>query len=33
MKGTQRAGLTPDGRRRLSMAMKKRWAERKKKSP
>jgi hypothetical protein len=25
-------GLTPEGRRRLSMAMKKRWAERKKKA-
>jgi len=24
-------GLTPEGRRRLSLAMKKRWAERKKK--
>jgi len=24
-------GLTPDGRRRLSLAMKKRWAERKRK--
>jgi len=24
-------GLTPDGRRRLSLAMKKRWAERRKK--
>ena len=25
-------GLTPEGRKRLSIAMKKRWAERKKKS-
>jgi hypothetical protein len=25
-------GLTPEGRRRLSLAMKKRWAERKKKA-
>jgi hypothetical protein len=25
-------GLTPEGRRRLSLAMKKRWAERKKKT-
>ena len=25
-------GLTPEGRRRLSMAMKKRWAERRKKA-
>jgi len=27
----KRAGLTPAGRKRLSEAMKKRWAERKKK--
>jgi hypothetical protein len=27
----KRGGLTPEGRRRLSLAMKKRWAERKKK--
>ncbi len=26
----KRGGLTPEGRRRLSLAMKKRWAERKK---
>jgi len=31
LKGTERGGLTPEGRRRLSLAMKKRWAERKKK--
>jgi hypothetical protein len=30
MKGRKRGGLTPEGRRRLSLAMKKRWAERKK---
>jgi hypothetical protein len=29
LKGKERAGITPEGRRRLSMAMKKRWAERK----
>jgi hypothetical protein len=29
--GKERSGLTPEGRRRLSIAMKKRWAERKKK--
>jgi hypothetical protein len=28
----RRGGLTPEGRRRLSIAMKKRWAERKKKT-
>ena len=28
----KRGGLTPEGRRRLSLAMKKRWAERKKKT-
>lgn len=27
----RRGGITPAGRRRLSLAMKKRWAERKKK--
>jgi hypothetical protein len=26
-KGKKRGGLTPDGRRRLSLAMKKRWRE------
>jgi hypothetical protein len=31
-KGKKRGGLTPEGRRRLSLAMKKRWAERKKKT-
>lgn len=31
LKGKKRGGLTPEGRRRLSLAMKKRWAERKKK--
>lgn len=31
-KGRKRGGLTPEGRKRLSIAMKKRWAERKKKS-
>ena len=30
-KRKKRGGLTPEGRRRLSLAMKKRWAERKKK--
>jgi DNA-binding helix-hairpin-helix protein with protein kinase domain len=30
LKGRKRGGLTPEGRRRLSLAMKKRWAERKK---
>jgi hypothetical protein len=30
-KKRKRGGLTPAGRRRLSLAMKKRWAERKKK--
>jgi hypothetical protein len=29
--GSRRGGITPEGRRRLSLAMKKRWAERKKK--
>ena len=29
--GRQRGGITPEGRRRLSEAMKKRWAERRKK--
>jgi len=29
--GRRRGGITPEGRRRLSEAMKKRWAERKKK--
>jgi hypothetical protein len=28
----RRAGMTPQGRKRLSLAMKKRWAERRKKS-
>ena len=28
----KRGGLTPEGRKRLSIAMKKRWAERKKKT-
>jgi hypothetical protein len=27
--GRRRGGITPEGRRRLSLAMKKRWAERK----
>jgi hypothetical protein len=31
VKGKKSGGLTAEGRRRLSMAMKKRWAERKKK--
>jgi hypothetical protein len=30
-KTRKRRGLTPEGRRRLSIAMKKRWAERRKK--
>jgi hypothetical protein len=30
-KARRGGGLTPEGRRRLSLAMKKRWAERKKK--
>jgi hypothetical protein len=30
-KKRKRGGLTPEGRKRLSIAMKKRWAERKKK--
>jgi hypothetical protein len=29
--GKRRGGITPEGRRRLSIAMKKRWAERKRK--
>jgi hypothetical protein len=29
--GRRRSGITPEGRRRLSLAMKKRWAERRKK--
>jgi hypothetical protein len=29
--GRRRGGITPEGRRRLSLAMKKRWAERKRK--
>jgi hypothetical protein len=29
--GRRKGGITPEGRRRLSLAMKKRWAERKKK--
>jgi hypothetical protein len=29
--GKKRGSLTPEGRKRLSLAMKKRWAERKKK--
>jgi hypothetical protein len=29
--GRRRGGITPEGRRRLSLAMKKRWADRKKK--
>lgn len=29
--GRRRGGMTPEGRRRLSLAMKKRWAERKRK--
>jgi hypothetical protein len=32
-KGKKRGGITPEGRKRLSLAMKKRWAERKKKKP
>ena len=31
-KGKRRGGLTAEGRRRLSIAMKKRWAERRKKT-
>jgi hypothetical protein len=30
-KETKRGGMTPEGRKRLSLAMKKRWAERRKK--
>ena len=29
--GRRRGGITPEGRRRLSLAMKKRWADRKRK--
>lgn len=29
--GKRRGGMTPEGRRRLSLAMKKRWAERRRK--
>ena len=29
--GKERGGITPEGRKRLSQAMKKRWAERRKK--
>lgn len=29
--GRRRGGISPEGRRRLSLAMKKRWAERRKK--
>jgi hypothetical protein len=29
---TKRSGMTPEGRKRLSLAMKKRWAERRKKA-
>jgi hypothetical protein len=29
--GKRSGGITPEGRRRLSLAMKKRWAERKRK--
>ncbi|MGA7873494.1 MAG: hypothetical protein WCA22_21615 [Candidatus Binatus sp.] len=32
MKGKRRGGITPAGRRRLSLAMKRRWAERRKKA-
>jgi hypothetical protein len=31
MQAKKRGGLTPEGRKRLSLAMKKRWAERRKK--
>ena len=31
-KGKRRGGITPAGRRRLSLAMKRRWAERRRKS-
>lgn len=30
-RGRRRGGITPEGRRRLSLAMKRRWAERRKK--
>ena len=30
LKAKKRGGLTPEGRRRLSLAMRKRWAERRK---
>ncbi len=32
LKAKRGGGLTPEGRKRLSLAMKKRWAERKKKT-
>jgi len=31
-KGNRSGGITPEGRRRLSLAMKKRWAERRRKA-
>lgn len=31
VKRKRRGGITPEGRRRLSLAMKRRWAERRKK--
>jgi hypothetical protein len=31
-KRKKRGGMTPEGRKRLSLAMKRRWAERRKKS-
>jgi hypothetical protein len=31
-KGNRPGGITPEGRKRLSLAMKKRWAERRKKA-
>jgi hypothetical protein len=30
-KGKKRGGITPEGRKRLALAMKRRWAERRKK--
>jgi hypothetical protein len=33
MNGRERSGLSPEGRKRLSLAMKRRWAERKRKNP
>ena len=33
MNGRERSGLTPEGRKRLSLAMKRRWAERKRENP